>query len=135
MDILKWTKTWLTPRKMIENERKRVLDFPDKPDFSDWLGNRKYPLDWMIKQFGNTLTERTAEEVYADNLASHLPEYMINGYIICGFCQKFFELDEEFLYAYNNGEYDDAESLRACESCFKWKPPQYHDDIEQYFRD
>lgn len=45
-------------RKLIEEERKRLLETPNRPDFKRWLGDRKYPLKWMKEQFGETLIEK-----------------------------------------------------------------------------
>ena len=49
----------ITKRELWENERKRLLNVPRDKGFKKWLGNRTYPLDWMKKQYGETLTEKT----------------------------------------------------------------------------
>lgn len=48
----------ITARKLVEAERKRLIDVPKKPDYKAWLQGREYPLDWMKEQFGETLIEK-----------------------------------------------------------------------------
>lgn len=49
----------ITARGLWEEERNRCIEKPNESNFKEWLGNREYPLDWMKKQFGETLTEKT----------------------------------------------------------------------------
>lgn len=117
VDKEQWEREYRSPRKIIEKERKRLLDIPDKPDFDEWLDGRQYPLDWMKRGFGETLVEISAEEIFEKNKTSNVPYFLCSSYIYCSFCHKDFELDETFVHANNDGEYEEYSNFDTCEEC------------------
>ena len=48
----------ITARGLVEKERKSLIDYQKRKDFKSWLDGREYPLDWMKRQYGETLTEK-----------------------------------------------------------------------------
>ena len=116
--MVTWTREYLSVRKVIEKERRRLLETPDKPDFDEWLGDREYPLDWMKLTFGETLVEVSAETIYINDRNSDFPEYLCSHSIYCVFCNKIFSLDETFIYLFcDSDDYDERGSLQFCEVC------------------
>lgn len=98
----------ITARKLVEKERKELLDAPNKPDFESWLGNREYPLKWMKKQYGKTLREK-------DGLTYPNGERYDNT--DCNVCGKKVNPDEKvvhFSFSFCN-EYSCG--MNICEDC------------------
>lgn len=101
-----------TKREIVEEERRRLLNVPNEEDFKSWLGSREYPLDWMIAQFGETLTEK-------DGLTepSGLPVDCGN----CHVCKKSTKPDEKIVQIDLNsmGEDDEEEipQIYICKKC------------------
>ena len=94
-------------RELVEAERKRLLDAPNKPDFKEWLGNRTYPLDWMKKQFGETLTEK-------DGLTYPNGERFNEA--DCSICGREVDPDEKVIQIKNE---EDSIVCNICKYCLK----------------
>jgi len=103
------TKQIVTYRQIIEKERDRLLNIPQKSDFKSWLAGRKYPLDWMKKRFGETLKEITTENLYDKNDDKYET--------ICNMCEKQPPIDEKMidLEHYCDGGFEG--SIRLCKKC------------------
>lgn len=81
-----------TPRKIIEQERQRLIGQIG----TDWWGSPNRS-DWARRRFGETLIEKTAEEIYAEveGDISYISGDSGKGY--CQICGENFKLDEEFI--------------------------------------
>ena len=100
----------ITARELVEKERKRLLDLPNEPGFTNWLGDREYPLDWMKNLFGDTLKEKDG--------FTHASGSRFNG-ADCNVCGKKVEPDEKI----TNLEFsfcDEYEcGINICSHCLK----------------
>ena len=99
----------VTPRILIERERRRLLDgisgeadslktglkIDKEYDWQNWWKSESRS-GWARRDFGPTLKERTAEEIFEDKHGdiSYLSG-MIKGY--CQVCGQLFGLDERFI--------------------------------------
>jgi hypothetical protein len=101
----------ITARILVEKERQRLIEAPiTKKDFKEWLGDRTYPLEWMKKQFGETLTEK-------DGL-THPNGQRFYG-ADCTICKKEVESDEKVLrLSIETGEGFSIDS-NICKECLK----------------
>ena len=84
----------LTPRKVIELERQRLIEsIKDSPDW--WESENRS--SWSRERFGQTLTERSAKQIYDErNGDISFVNDSIRGY--CQICGELFGLDEKFSY-------------------------------------
>ena len=97
----------ISQRKLVEIERKRLKNKPREANFKEWLGNRKYPLSWMKKQFGETLTEKSGL-FYADG--SRVDE------ADCNICGRKVKPDERVIHlSFSCDEY--ACGMNICKKC------------------
>ena len=89
-------QSWIcfTPRKLIELERNEFIKARNNKD--DWWTNPSRS-DWARNRYGETLTEKSAEEIYKErNGDISFFAGLSRGY--CQICGENFRLDEEFLY-------------------------------------
>lgn len=102
----------ITPRLLVEKERKRLLKIPNGKDFKTWLGDRYYPLTWMKSQFGDTLTEK-------DGFTHMNGDRFDNA--DCKFCGKESDKDEKIVkITFNNIFCDEGIlDINICKKCSK----------------
>ena len=93
-------------RELVEAERKRLLDYPKKEEFKEWLGDRTYPLDWMQARFGKTLTEKDGF-THADGSKFNDAD--------CAVCNKEVEPDEKIIEITT----EEGEKIYLCKACLK----------------
>lgn len=79
---------FISGREILEKERQRLLNVPKEPGFKKWLEDREYPLDWMKKQFGETLIEKEG--------LVHASGHKFDDHR-CSVCGKCPDIDERFL--------------------------------------
>lgn len=98
-----------TPRIMVEKERERVKNIPNQPDFEKRLNGRKWPLEWMTIQFGETLTEN-------DGFTTIYGKYQEADCNVCGNSPAPDEKIVKFKFSFCD-EYEC--SMTICETCIK----------------
>lgn len=107
----------LTVREMIEGERQRLIKGID----SEWWKS-PHRSDWARNQFGQNLTEKTAEEIYEGLKETYrVDKYamMASEYIVCRNCGKLLGLDEKFLYLEFSFCDEYACSMTLCKKCLR----------------
>ncbi len=103
-------ETIITARGLVEEERQRLLDVPNKPDFKSWLGDRSFPLLWMKEQFGETLKEKDGL-IYPNGSRFNEAD--------CDVCGKEVEPDEKVIHLKFNSSFCDGYDfdLKICRGC------------------
>lgn len=93
-------------RELVETERKRLLDYPKREEFKEWLGDRTYPLDWMEARFGKTLTEKDG--------FTHMSGSKFHD-ADCAICNKEVEPDEKVIEMIT----EEGDKIYLCKPCLK----------------
>lgn len=109
----------ITARILVEKERQRLKNIEITPDFDEWLGDRTYPLEWMKKQFGETLTEKDGL-TYANGDRFYEAD--------CNICHKQVHPDEKVIrLAIDTGE-GFACPVNICKDCLTRMSKKLGDD-------
>jgi len=97
----------VTPREIVEIERKRISNKPNEDGYKEWLGNRTYPLDWMKERFGETLTEKDGFTYMSGTRFDDLD---------CGICNKQTDKDEKVIQLIDD---ETKDRYYICKTCLR----------------